>query len=54
MPLENTRLYRHARGHTISHPRFPTPELGVEGYPYERPAEVRVLLVVCYTASKAF
>ena len=54
MPLENTRLYRHARGHTIARPRFPTPELGVLGYPYERPAEVRVLLVVLYTASKVF
>ena len=46
MPLENTHRYRHARGHTVSRPRFPTPEWGIEGYPYERPTEVRVLLVV--------
>ena len=42
MPLDNTRRYRHTRGGTISRPRFPTPELGVEGYPYMGPAEVRV------------
>ena len=34
MPLDNTRRYRHTRGGTISRPRFPTPERGVEGYPY--------------------
>ena len=51
MPLENTRRYHHACGHLISHPHFPTPDLGVHGYPYECPAEVRVLSVVPYAAS---
>ena len=46
MPLDNTRRYRHTRGGTISHPRFPTPERGVEGYPYMGPAEVRVVFWV--------
>ena len=43
MPLENTRRYRHTRGGAITRPRFPTPERGVEGYPYMGPAEVRVV-----------
>ena len=42
MPLDNTHHYRHTQGGTISRLRFPTPELGVEGYPYMGPAEVRV------------
>ena len=42
MPLDNTRRYRHVRGGAISRLRFPTPERGVEGYPYMGPAEVRV------------
>ena len=40
MPLDNTRRYRHTRGGAITRPRFPTPERGVEGYPYMGPAEV--------------
>ena len=42
MPLDNTRRYRHTRGGTISRPRFPIPERGMEGLPYMGPAEVRV------------
>ena len=43
MPLDNTRHYRHTRGGTISRPRFPIPERGVEGLPYMGPAEVRMV-----------
>ena len=46
MPLENTRRYRCARGGAISRPHFPTPERGVEGYPYMGPAKVRVIFLV--------
>ena len=45
MPLDNIHHYRHSAGITISQPRFPTPELGVEAYPYMRPAEVRVFAI---------
>ena len=43
MPLDNTRRYRHTRGGTISRPRFPIPERGMEGLPYMGPAEVRIV-----------
>ena len=46
MPLDNTCRYRHTRGGAITRPRFPTPERGVEGYPYMEPAEVRVVFWV--------
>ena len=54
MPLENTRRYRHACGEAISRPRFPTLELGVEGYPYMGPAEVRVVFQVVRVCSDVF
>ena len=54
MPLDNTRRYHHTRGGTISRPRFPTPELGVEGNPYMGPAEVRVVFQVVGVGSDVF
>ena len=54
MPLENTCRYRHARGKAISHPCFPAPELGIEGYPCMEPAEVRVVFQVVGIGSDTF
>ena len=45
MPLDNVCRYRHSAGLTISQPHFPTPELGVQGYPYMCPVEVRVFTI---------
>ena len=45
MPLDNSRRYS-TNGLTITRPRFPTPDLGVEGYPYMNLAEVCLRTVI--------